>query len=382
MVQQEINLCLVFPDGDGWTGETNYLISLISSLKIIKKKKFNFFILCSKKKENYLSKHIKKKNIISSYFFEKNSIKEKFRKLIKFFFKKDLILYYYLNKYKINVISHYEPVNSISSICWIPDFQHLYLKKFFSKNEIQRRDRLFLDYIKRASSIVVSSNDAYSHLKKNYNINKIKTNILNFVPKIDIDNIKSLRFLEIKYKIKKNFIYVPNQFWKHKNHSILIECAKLLKKKNFKVKFIITGNPSKGQDNKVYLNFISKINKFKLNNYFNLLGFVPYEHVVSLLFHSNILINPSLFEGWSTTVEEGKILGKKMILSNLNVHKEQAPIKAIFFNPNNAEDLTKKIIKLHNIKDNNLKISTLKKKYKKDRTYFANQFLTIIKNSL
>ena len=39
MAQKEINLCLVFPDGDGWTGETNYLISLISSLKIIKKKK-------------------------------------------------------------------------------------------------------------------------------------------------------------------------------------------------------------------------------------------------------------------------------------------------------------------------------------------------------
>jgi glycosyltransferase involved in cell wall biosynthesis len=119
-----------------------------------------------------------------------------------------------------------------------------------------------------------------------------------------------------------------------------------------------------------------------LNNYFNLLGFVPYKHVVSLLFHSNILINPSLFEGWSTTVEEGKILDKKMILSNLNVHKEQAPMKATFFNPNNAEDLAKKIIKLHNIKDNNLKISTLKKKYKKDRTYFANQFLTIVENSL
>ena len=382
MVQKKINLCLVFPDGDGWTGEINYLISLISSLKIIKKKNFNFFILCSKKRGKYLSKHIKKKHIISSYFFEKNSIQEKFRKLIKFFLTKDLILNYYLNKYNINIISHYEPVNRISSICWIPDFQHLYLTQFFSKTEIQRRDKLFLDYIKRASSIIVSSNDAYSHLKKNYNIDKIKTYVLNFVPKIDLDKIKSLRYLKIKYKIKKNFLYVPNQFWKHKNHSILIECAKLLKKKNFKIKFIITGNPSKGMDNEVYINFINKINKFKLNNYFNLLGFIPYEHVVSLLFHSSILINPSLFEGWSTTVEEGKILGKKMILSNLNVHKEQAPIEAIFFNPNNAKDLAKKIIKLHNIKNNNLKISTLKKRYKKERIYFANHFLDIVEKSL
>ncbi len=39
---------------------------------------------------------------------------------------------------------------------------------------------------------------------------------------------------------------------------------------------------------------------------------------------STALINPSQFEGWSTTVEEAKSLGVKMLLSDLEVHKEQA----------------------------------------------------------
>jgi glycosyltransferase involved in cell wall biosynthesis len=39
---------------------------------------------------------------------------------------------------------------------------------------------------------------------------------------------------------------------------------------------------------------------------------------------STALINPSLFEGWSTTVEEAKSTGTPMILSDLGVHREQA----------------------------------------------------------
>ena len=43
------------------------------------------------------------------------------------------------------------------------------------------------------------------------------------------------------------------------------------------------------------------------------------------------IINPSLFEGWSSTVEEAKSLGKNIILSDLNVHKEQNPPNALYF---------------------------------------------------
>lgn len=51
------------------------------------------------------------------------------------------------------------------------------------------------------------------------------------------------------------------------------------------------------------------------------------------------VINPSFFEGWNSTVEECKSIGKNIILSNLNVHLEQDPPGAIFFDPNNAEEL-------------------------------------------
>jgi len=380
MVQKTINLCFIYPEGDGWTGEVNYLDSLISSLLLLKLKKFNFLIFCSYEKKKYLSSFIPNKNIIASVYFKKNSVFLALRKILKFIFKMDLILLYLLKKNKVNIVSHYIPTPGITSICWIPDLQHLYLKSFFSKHELKRRNLLFNNYIKKAEAVIVSSKDTYANLKKNYKINKSKTYILNFIPKIDFSVIKNFETLKTKYNLEPNYIYVPNQFWKHKNHNILVKSANILKKKNYRVKFVITGNPASEVDSSVYYDFVKNIAANKVKEYFDLLGFVPYEDVINLIHHSKILLNPSLFEGWSTTVEEGKVFNKKMILSNLKVHKEQCSNKATYFKRNNATELSKKIIQLSKITNNYQKISRIKTKFKKSRISFAKNYLKIIES--
>ena len=50
--------------------------------------------------------------------------------------------------------------------------------------------------------------------------------------------------------------------------------------------------------------------KNNLSNYFIFLDKITYEDVISIMYYSNAIINPSVFEGWSTTVEEGKLLKK------------------------------------------------------------------------
>lgn len=53
------------------------------------------------------------------------------------------------------------------------------------------------------------------------------------------------------------------------------------------------------------------------------------------------VINPSLFEGWSTTVEEAKSLGVPLILSDLSIHREQTGGAASFFNPEDPTDIAR-----------------------------------------
>jgi glycosyltransferase involved in cell wall biosynthesis len=61
--------------------------------------------------------------------------------------------------------------------------------------------------------------------------------------------------------------------------------------------------------------------------------------VYALLRTSTALINPSRFEGWSTTVEEAKSFGVPMILSDLDVHREQTDDMARYFGLDDPEML-------------------------------------------
>ena len=78
---------------------------------------------------------------------------------------------------------------------------------------------------------------------------------------------------------------------------------------------------------------------YGLTHNFRFLGILPRPHVFALMRASLALINPSLSEGWSSTVEEAKSLGVPMLLSNLRVHKEQAGDCASYFDAKAAGQL-------------------------------------------
>ncbi len=72
---------------------------------------------------------------------------------------------------------------------------------------------------------------------------------------------------------------------------------------------------------------------------FRVLGKIPFDHLVGLMQHATAFINPSFFEGWSTSVEEAKSMGKQIVLSDIPVHREQAPPGGFFFSPEDPEAL-------------------------------------------
>ena len=84
----------------------------------------------------------------------------------------------------------------------------------------------------------------------------------------------------------------------------------ILKKQNKNFQFILTGSKNDYRNLK-YFKFLKSYLKSKnLEQNVKYLGEVPYNHVISLIHNCYLFINPSLFEGWSTTVEEAKIFKK------------------------------------------------------------------------
>jgi glycosyltransferase involved in cell wall biosynthesis len=89
--------------------------------------------------------------------------------------------------------------------------------------------------------------------------------------------------------------------------------------------------------------YVDKLQKIvseqQLEGNIRLLGSIDYTDVLALSRHAIAVLNPSLFEGWSSSVEEAKSIGKPVILSNLGVHIEQNPPGSRYFAPDDVTGL-------------------------------------------
>ena len=84
---------------------------------------------------------------------------------------------------------------------------------------------------------------------------------------------------------------------------------------------------------------LASIDRLGLTARARVLGLIPYEDVLTLARGAVAVLNPSRSEGWSTTVEEAKALGTPLVLSDLAVHREQAPPGSLYFDPAVPRDL-------------------------------------------
>ncbi len=223
---------------------------------------------------------------------------------------------------------------NVPLMAWIPDFQHLHLPGMFSPQEIVYRDRTYLRTARRADRIILSSNKALADFKKSAPVYAHKGRVVNFVAHVpasvyDSDPI----WVCERYHLPERFIYAPNQFWKHKNHLLIVEALYRLKTNKIDATIVCSGNTADSRNPDYFPQLQSAIKRLGLQDRFIILGTIPHEHIFQLIRQSMAVLQPSLFEGWSTSVEETKSIGKRIVLSDLAVHREQNPPSALFFDP-------------------------------------------------
>jgi len=227
-------------------------------------------------------------------------------------------------------------------ISWIPDFQHRHFRHLFSRIGWLARELRFRRILSTRKFVIVSSNDAHNDLLRFYPKANSQLSVVPFSIHLEYQiGADDLHRVQLKYDIPSDYIYLPNQYWAHKNHQLVVDALSHLEDSRPVV--ISTGNPVDPQQPERVEKLMGKIADLGLANHFRILGNLPYQDILALNFGATALINPSFFEGWSTTVEEAKALGTPMLLSDLAVHKEQAGGLALYFDPHSPLDCAEKL---------------------------------------
>jgi glycosyltransferase involved in cell wall biosynthesis len=358
-----IKVGLVVIINENWLGGVNYYRNLTNAVSFLPNRNIEFIIFTDTKSSNKYLQDFKYSKIVRTSLFDRFSLAWILRKLCIRLLKNDFLFIRLLKKNNIKVLSHsgwLGKKSTIPTIGWIPDFQHLHLPSFFTKKECTVRNRAFRDVCNLCSNVLVSSQDALKDLLEFSPKSVDKAIVLRFsVPfKKEVTQLTSLDELENKYGFKKPFFLLPNQFWAHKNHKVVIEALGILKKQNIKITVLVTGNTHDPRQPDFFSSLEKLIVSENVKEEFRVLGVIPKSDLDSLFFYADAIINPSLFEGWSTSVEEAKAFGKRILLSNIPIHQEQQPKLGIYFDPYNAEGLAKLLIEnLNNSSNNNFSVA-------------------------
>ena len=255
----------------------------------------------------------------------------------------DLLKEQELRKHRIDVLSHSGHLGHralLPTIGWLADLQSIHFPDLEIGKDRSRRDHTHREYCKYCTKIIVASECGRRDLRLFSPQTMDKAEVLRFVSQpISREHATPLPELRRKFNIDKSYFLLPNQFWAHKNHRTVISALRLLKKRSHDVLVLATGNTKDTRNPGYFESVMKHARDCNVLDCFRVLGVIPSRDLAGLFYEAIAVLNPSLFEGWSTSVEESKSIGKSIILSDIPVHREQRPDRGIYFPPLEPESL-------------------------------------------
>ena len=348
-------LGLIFSNNIQWIGGTYYIINLIHTLSILEDKfKPELIILSDKKDYQFLLKQIDYP-YISYDLFDENPTSKLGRFLNKVtgkFIGKKLL--YRRMKNELDGIFPFENNNFFNDIplekriYWIPDFQDKRLPHFFTAEDLNKRDERNSWISYHSKKLVVSSESVLRDLQEFYPNYKTNVQVVHFAvthPKydnLDIDQLKS------EYQLPKEYYFAPNQFWAHKNQITIIKAIAELKEQGINVVVAFSGKENDNRNPDYFQGLKKVVEVNDLTDNIKFLGFLDREVQLQLMKHSKAIIQPSLFEGWSTVIEDAMAMNQTIVASDLEVNIEQLGKKGIYFERLNHSQLANILKDLNN----------------------------------
>lgn len=286
-------------------------------------------------------------------------------------------------KHKVDVLypAYYPmPFFSGQAVYWIPDLQHEHHPQLFNRVQLLGRRAIIKAISSTRSIVVFSSDSAKKDFCRLYPKNKNNLKVLHFRAVLEPAEYEA-KIAEIvqikgKYSIKENYFICSNQLWKHKDHLTVLQSVKILKERGISVSVVFTGNLEDYRVKGYYNTLIEYVDKNNIKDAVKFLGMISRHEQLVLMKEAFAVVQPSLFEGWNTSIEEAKFLRKPVIASDIDVHREQQDENCYLFRAGDQ-------IELANLMESfvHSKPSYKKKDYDKLIRDFAEEFIKIIEEA-
>ena len=375
-------------------GGFQYILSIINALDKVDSTQVQFYyIVLNQKWEKYIK--VDKENII--YYNESilNKINRKifylndgFIKVWRTISRKIHSLYSLIENIAPDLVIfpseiHYSLGTKRSSLVPIHDLMHRYEPKFLevgNKNEFKRREFTYRNVCKFSKGVLVDSELGKKQLIDSYGIKEENIYVLPFtIPNYICETMGrySFEYLKAKYNLPDGYIFYPASLWSHKNHINILIAMYKLKQRHFEVNAVFCGGKRNYAEK-----FLQAIKYYQLDKNVTYIDYIPNEELAGLYENAVALIFPSYFGPTNIPPLEAFACGCPVASSDVYAMREQLGDAALFFNPDNIEEISGIIYQIWT--NDNLRKELIAKGYERFKTCkvdsFNNKFNDVIIN--
>jgi glycosyltransferase involved in cell wall biosynthesis len=221
---------------------------------------------------------------------------------------------------------------------WVPDFQEHRFPGHFPPDELSSRLERNARWFSSHRHVMVSSQDVARDLVRHYGQYANRVHVVRFAVFPPPEGLpEDLSALRRRYGLPDRYFLCANQFWRHKNHALVLQALQIAGPEGPPVVF--TGLEQDSRDPDYGPSVRGLAAELGVEGRTRFLGFLPRTDQLDLMAGAIAVIQPSLSEGWSTSIEEAKALGRPVIASDIAVHREQLTANADLFGGEDAQGL-------------------------------------------
>jgi glycosyltransferase involved in cell wall biosynthesis len=244
---------------------------------------------------------------------------------------------------------------SCPSAVTIYDIGHIRFSQMFPPIEQMAWRTLVPRSARKASAILTISSSARDDIADAYKVDPHKI----FVTPLAADgsfhpNVDGSQLINVKkrYMIDQRYILSVNQIKPNKNLEGLIRAfAKASKKLDLEYQLVLVGRV---RDNDYYSLLSALVTDLGIKQKVIFTGHVPDEDLPKLYSAADLFIFPSFYEGFGIPAIEAMACGVPVILSNAPALPEVGGNAALYFDPNNVDQIAQSIYTV--LSDDDLKV--------------------------
>ncbi|MFH1407883.1 MAG: glycosyltransferase family 4 protein [Patescibacteria group bacterium] len=144
----------------------------------------------------------------------------------------------------------------------------------------------------------------------------------------------------------KKYIFCNSRIAKGKNVDVLVEAfAKALKGRNIRLKLCL-GNFPFGVEKEENEKINKLISNYGIEKSVDLLPSLEWESIPEIVSNATLIVLPSTYETFGIAALEASVAGTPLIVARATNFKNLVEKSAMFFEPNNLEDLTNKVLEV------------------------------------